>query len=267
MPITTPRTFWSEFRLFNDSSRATLNSASSLSGSSAAPPSACAGSTVPASGAGVTAPAALSAVSDAAAAVLSTLSAAAGAAATPLSVLSAAPAAAGSAASSAMPDLSSKMSDMVSSTSFIVPGGVDAPAVTPIARQREKSIALNSSAVSIRCVSQCVSQTALSFAVFELSRPPMTIIMSHSAERASAWACLSPVALHIVSNTTAFVQLLLMICLHASQTAVPNVVCATAMNPDCASRGSAASSASSSSAVLKVKTGPRQQLIMPRTSG
>ena len=78
------------------------------------------------------------------------------------------------------------MSVMVTSTSFIMLAGVDAPAVMPILRLPATGSAKSSSAVSMRNVSQDAAHTSRSFAVFELCRPPTTSIRSLCAESALA---------------------------------------------------------------------------------
>ena len=64
----------------------------------------------------------------------------------------------------------------------------------------------SSSALSMRYVSQCSAQMSRSFAVFELSLPPTTIILSQRWARVFASFCRLAVALHIVAKTAAFVH-------------------------------------------------------------
>ena len=66
-------------------------------------------------------------------------------------------------------------SAMVTSTSFIMLAGVEAPAVMPMREPAGK--AGSSSALSTRYVSQCSPQISRSFAVLELSLPPTTTII------------------------------------------------------------------------------------------
>jgi hypothetical protein len=63
--------------------------------------------------------------------------------------------------------------------------------------------------------------------VLELWRPPMTIMASDAAESACASVCLSRVALHIVSKTTAFVHSKFMIFTQFRHSLMLKVVWAT----------------------------------------
>ena len=120
-----------------------------------------------------------------------------------------------------------KISDMVDSTSFIIPAGVEAPAVTPTERKREKSYFASSRAVSTRKVGQFFSHTALSLAVLELERPPTTIIASERSDSSNASFCLSLVALHIVSKKKPFVHSFFKFFEVFSHSFTEKVVCAT----------------------------------------
>ncbi len=72
---------------------------------------------------------------------------------------------------------------------------------------------LNSEAFSTKTVSGCISRhTSNSLLVFELSRPPMTIITSESFASSAAAFCLSEVALHIVSKKSTLVKCFFKIC-------------------------------------------------------
>ena len=66
-----------------------------------------------------------------------------------------------------------------------------------------------------------------SFLVFELSFPPITIIMSEFLESSSASFCLSFVALHIVSKTRVLLQVFFTFCTISPKKSLLIVVCAT----------------------------------------
>jgi len=71
---------------------------------------------------------------------------------------------------------------IVSSTSFIILAGVEAPAVTPIDSATETLFKSSSAAVSMRTVfSHCLLHISKSFPVLELCLSPITTIKSDSA--------------------------------------------------------------------------------------
>ena len=159
---------------------------------------------------------------------------------------------------------------MVLITSCIIYSGVEAPATIPVLPSAGRGSAESSDASPIRKVFlQCDAQMPKSFAVFELSEPPMTITESQLSDRRSASLCLSSVALHIVSKKTGFVYSFSIFFLHFSHCDGFWVVCAATTGtflcvlpaPRLSSRLSSASSSGT------VYFSPSNQLIMPIHSG
>lgn len=104
------------------------------------------------------------------------------------------------------PDCVFKTSVILSSTSFIILAGAEAPAVTPI----ECAFCISRTGRSLLvCASQVLGQRSLQISynlrVLELFLSPITTIKSDCSDRAFASDCLSDVALHIVSKKVGFV--------------------------------------------------------------
>ena len=96
--------------------------------------------------------------------------------------------------------------------------GVDAPAVIPRDDRRANSSRESSLLRSTcRTKSQQLSHSWVSRLVLELLGSPMTIIPSHSSDKASASDCLLDVAPHIVSKKSAFVHTFFAFSMHFSQ--------------------------------------------------
>ncbi len=114
---------------------------------------------------------------------------------------------------------------IVSSTSFIILAGVEAPAVTPMLRVDFTRLVSSSCAVSIKQVFlHLLLHISYSLPVFELWRSPITIIRSETEDNASASSCRSDVALHIVSNISEFVQTFFIVFKHFFHSFLLNVV-------------------------------------------